>query len=92
MSFSSIPNLRSVVENVENVPSITLERILRENATGGIKRYGRRSLVPDGVINFFRMVIMDRIREGLLICNSPSERRKLLKDAARYKSYVVVEN
>ena len=85
MGFEAIPSLKTVVENVENVPSATLERIIRESATGGVKRFGKRVEVPAAVLKFFRLVIMDRIREGISVGLSPTQKKKVTAGSWRYK-------
>ena len=88
MSFAS-PSIAKMVENVEKIPSTTLENVLRENALGGIKRFGKRVAVDPMVISFFRKVILDRVRDGSTLANSSiSYSKRAYKGSGRYKAII----
>jgi hypothetical protein len=82
----AIPGLKKVVEDVEKYPNSLLEKIIKENALGGIKRFGVRKPVDPAFISFFRFVIMDRVRNGLTLeAESVRNAKKMLMGSFRYK-------
>jgi hypothetical protein len=77
MSKTSIPNLRDLVEKAETLPNSVLEEVFKQNASGGIRRFGRRYPVPVAILDYLRIVIEERNREGNYIFSNRTEKKRL---------------
>ena len=87
MSFVAIPAISKLIAEVEKYPNTLLERVVKENACGGVKRFGRRIPVATEVIKFLRFVIMDRVVNGMTLeSESVREAKKALMGSGRYKA------
>ena len=77
MGRRGIPNFRELVEKAEELPNSLLERVMSENAKGGVQRFGVRVPVPVPIIDYLRIVLRDRNEEGEYVFESREERRRL---------------